>query len=224
MSIIRTTALIAGGSAVAGAGLSVGRDAYKGVKKNLGLIVVLVVVGSALYGSYKVGVWLGRNHQSLTGGVLVRSGALIVLGVCWLGSLLVGMLILGGALMPVPIADMTLAQALAHFTTFDTPAGAISLGLLCVTAVGVLRGLAIRKGRRRAWEADAHNAWFLEGHGLQEIQEDRLRDSYDNGYRLENVLPGELEFMALGHKGMRAYLAFDETGKFTSWSGVVPQR
>ncbi len=37
MSILQTTALIAGGSAVMGAGAAAGRDVYQGVKRNIGL-------------------------------------------------------------------------------------------------------------------------------------------------------------------------------------------
>ena len=152
-----------------------------------------------------------------------RLTSLVVLGGCWLGTLAVGHLLLPGLLVPYTLPE-TLDARIAHFTTFDTAGGTVTLSLAVLAGLGLLRGLTSRGGRRRKWEADAHNLQFFEEHGLREVQEDRLRDSQDNGYRLENVLPDELEFMALGHKSMRAYLTFDETGRYTAWSGIVPQR
>ena len=203
--------------------MTAGRDVYQGAKRNFSTILILVIVGSALYGSYKVGVWWGRNYRSWFGGLLARLTSLVVLGSCWLGTLAVGHLLLPGLLVPYTLPE-TLDARIAHFTTFDTAGGTVTLSLLCLTGLGVLRGLVSRRGHRLKWEADAHNTAFFQDHGLQEIQEDRLRDSQENGYRLENVLPGELEFMALGHPGMCAYLTFDETGKYTAWSSMVPQR
>ena len=52
MSILHAAPLLAGGSAVAGAGLTAGRDVYQGAKRNFSTILILVIVGSALYGSY----------------------------------------------------------------------------------------------------------------------------------------------------------------------------
>lgn len=223
MSILQTTALIAGGSAVVGAGAAAGRDVYQGMKRNIGLILLLILIGSALYGSWWAGIWWGRNYRSWYGGMLMRLVALLTLGSCWLAVIIVGHIIVPGLLVSTPIA-MWNWEVVDHFTTFDTAGGIVTLSLAGLAGLGVLAGLASRTDRRQKWEAAAHNAWFLQTYGLQEIQEDRLRDLDDQGYRLENVLPGELEFMALGQSGMRAYLTFDESGKYTSWSGVVPQR
>lgn len=223
MSILRAASLLAGGSTVAGAGLAAGRDVYQGAKRNFGFILVLILVGSALYGSYKAGSWCGRNYPNWFAGFLARVGALIVLGVCWLGTIVVGEFLVPTAFLPYPYPT-TLPDYVAHLLTFDTLGGTVTLSMLGLAGLGVLRGLGLRRGRRRQWEADAHNVAFFADQGLREVQDDRLRDRDDNGYQLKNVLPGELEFKALGHRSMYAYLTFDETGKFTAWSGLVPQR
>ena len=90
-------------------------------------------------------------------------------------------------------------------------------------------GIKHRKKRRLAWEAETHNSTFLEEHGLETVDVDdkgnlRLRDNVNGiGYRLSDDLniAGELEFMALGRRNKRGYIQYDETGKFTSWSGLV---
>ena len=223
MSILQAASLLAGGSAVAGAGLAAGSDVYQGAKRNFGFILILIIVGSALYGCYKAGSWCGRNYQNGVEGFFARLSALIVFGVCWLGTIVVGEFLIPTAFLPYPYPT-TLTDYVAPLTTFDTLGGTVTLTMLGLAGLGVLRGLTMRRGRRRKWEADAHNVAFFEDQGLQEVQDDRLRDRDGNGYQLKNVLPGELEFKALGHRSMYAYLTLDETGKFTTWSGTVPQR
>lgn len=223
MSILQAAPLLAGGGAVAGAGLALGQDAYRGAKRNIGFILLLIVVGSALYGSYKVGVWWGRNYKDWLYGLIARVGGLIVLTVCWLGTRIVGIIFLPALVPPLPLLEM-LPEHIDHFLTFQTGAGAITLGLLSFTGLGVLVGLGSRPKRSRRWATDAHNTAFFEYHGLQEIQEDRLRDAENTGYSLANALPGELEFKVLGQADMYAYLTFDEAGRYTAWSSGVPQR
>ena len=83
-----------------------------------------------------------------------------------------------------------------------------------------------------AWEAEEYNEHFLDEHGLEVIDADekgnlRLRDYSENiGYRLMDDLEiaGELEFMALGKRNKRGYMHYDDTGKYTDWSGLVDVR
>ena len=90
-------------------------------------------------------------------------------------------------------------------------------------------GVKHRIKRTAAWEAEDHNNAFMEAHGLQVTDTDdkgnlRIREIATNaGYRLmENLnVTGEMEFMALGRRNKRAYIQYDETGKFVHWTGMV---
>ena len=83
-----------------------------------------------------------------------------------------------------------------------------------------------------AWEAEDHNNTFMEAHGLQVVDTDddgnlRIRELATNtGYRLVETLDvtGEMEFTALGRRNKRAYIQYDEAGKFTHWTGLVEAR
>lgn len=239
MSILHAATRIALGATIAGAGLSLGRDLYKGGKKDIGSIILIAVVLSILYGIYKSGVWIAQNYPDLSrrGTFIARTFALI-LGVFCYGSLLgISAFIYSNVnnlerppLFPIseftshPLFEPFMAEFLPRLFAIDTTIGIIFILQTGLLAVGLLIGLSRRNTRQLAYDAEIHNRKFFRQHGLEAIQDDRLRDSHNIGYSLENTLTNELEFKVAGHRGKRAYLKFDQYGKYTSWSGVVTQR
>ena len=80
-NLIKASARIFGGSAVAGMGFSLGRDIYKKVKKpgTKNTIIALIVLAAAVIGTYTGGVWLARNYETIWGSVFKRVGGVIIL-------------------------------------------------------------------------------------------------------------------------------------------------
>ena len=227
VSVARYAPAIIGGSALAGFGLSLGRDIYKKAKRHWPLLLILV----CLAGVYFAGLWLFRNYRTLAGSILKKAGALVVLVLSCTG-IYTGAAIAVGVFAPsVPAPQDEMGNP-----TIGSFPGSLLLWTLIVQGVLFLAGAAVgmshRRKRRLAWEAEEHNEGFLREHDLEVVDADekgnlRLRDlSSSVGYRLVDDLKlgGELEFMALGKRNKRAYLQYDGTGKYTSWSGLTEVR
>jgi len=86
---------------------------------------------------------------------------------------------------------------------------------------GLIKGIFQRSKRRNAWEAEISNKAFLEGVGLTEIEEEMYTDAEGITYRFNSASPDRIVLFAVGRRNKRAYLEFDETGKYVSWSGLV---
>lgn len=97
----------------------------------------------------------------------------------------------------------------------------VTWGFVLFAALGIKRGISQRKQRRLAWEAEAHNYEFMNKIGLAELGNNQFIDEEGNRYRLENEFNSMLELFPLGRRNKRAYIEFDETGKFTNWTGIV---
>ena len=226
-SVARYAPAIIAGSALAGFGLSLGRDIYKKAKRHWPLLLVLV----CLAGVYFAGLWLFRNYRTLAGSFLKKLGALIVLVLSCI-AVYAGTVIALGVFVP---SGLTPQEEMGSSAT-GSFSGFLLLCILIVQGVLFLAGAAVgmshRRRRRHAWEAEEHNERFLREHDLEVVNADekgnlRLRDHSSNvGYRLMDDLKlgGELEFMALGKRNKRAYLQYDDTGKYTSWSGLTEVR
>ena len=206
-SIARHAPSIVAGSALAGFGLAFGRDAYRKAKRYWLLLAFLL----CLAGVFFAALWLFRNYRSVTGAIFKRLGALVVLAACT---------------SIIYTVQATLSADVPYLTEWT-----VSIyGVLFLA--GACMGMQHRRRRWLAWRAEDHNEAFLAGHGLQVVDVDdkgnlRLRDDTDGGaYRLMDDLAvsGELEFMALSRRGKRAYLSYDETGRYTEWSGLVGVR
>ena len=213
--LIRHAPSIIAGSALAGFGLSFGRDAYRKAKEKWPLVVILV----CLVGVFFASMWLFRNYRTATGSLFKTLGALIILA--GLGAGLYYALVVA---FPVVVANEEQADVIIENVQFY---GFGLYGILFLA--GGLVGIKHQKKRRQAWEAETHNAAFLLEQGLETVDVDdkgnlRLRDPINEiGYRLSDDLnvAGELEFIALGKRNKRAYIEYDGTGKFVSWSGLV---
>lgn len=229
-SVGRYAPAIVAGSALSGFGAAFGRDVYRKAKNQWLLILILL----ALVGVFFSGLWLFRNYRTVSGTVLKKTGALIVLAASAI-AVNAAALIVVFQVAPESLLDSGSGARLAMYDYrlfIDPPILWIVLLQLTCFAWGALVGIRHRSKRALAWEAEEHNAAFLEGHGLQVTDTDekgnmRLRDINTNtGYRLMEVLDvtGELEFMALGRRNKRAYIHYDDTGKFTDWTGLVEAR
>ncbi len=217
-SIARYAPAIIGGSALAGFGLSLGRDAYKKAKQNWPILLILV----CLAGVYFAGMWMFRNYRTPAGSILKKSGALIVLVLCCTG-------IHAGA---VAALAMLAPDNMNVESFFSFPLLWITIVQGVLFIAGAIVGMSHRRKRRLAWEAEECNERFLAEHDLEIVDADeqgnlRLRDhSSSVGYRLMDdlELAGELEFMALGKRSKRGYMQYDDTGKYTDWSGLTDAR
>ena len=233
-SVARYAPAIVAGSALAGFGLSLGRDAYKKAKRYWPILLILV----CLAGVYFAGLWLFRNYRTPAGSILKKLGALIALSISCIG------IYTGAAIAVVLFApNIQVSQEEIGDATSSSVNVAIenlfSFPLLWILIVqgalffaGAAVGMNHRRKRRLAWEAEEHNKLFFAEHDLEVVDTDekgnlRLRDHCSNvGYRLMDdlELSGELEFMALGKRNKRGYLQYDVTGKYTNWSGLAEVR
>ena len=234
-SVARYAPSIVAGSALAGFGLSFGRDAYKKAKKNWPLILILV----SLFGVYLSGMWLFRNYRTLVETVFKKLGALILLIASCVG-VYAGISFSALALLPIGIVGLeTTNTSIDNIDIgqiddyiFSFPLLWIFVAQVILFTIGSAMGIGHRKKRLLAWEAEEHNEYFLSEHGLELIDKDekgnpRFRDhTHGVGYRMMDDLEvvGELEFMALGKRNKRGYIQYDDTGKFTHWSGLVDIR
>ena len=80
-SVARYAPAIVAGSALAGFGLSLGRDAYKKAKRYWPILLILV----CLAGVYFAGLWLFRNYRTPVGSILKKFGALVTLSLSCIG-------------------------------------------------------------------------------------------------------------------------------------------
>jgi hypothetical protein len=266
MSLITTSSKIIGGSALAGFGLSFGRDVYKGTKKSIGKLLLLLIFVAALMLLYTTSVWLFRNYASLIGGFFKRLGALALfipsyyitfgglyaifyLAYGWFG---IELTLVPLEILALPIAEYSIEwrsymgeflslvfNSVTETTTNNNDQNSIDGGkeipghmdqkiLILVFFLqhliiffGVVGGVKHRTRRRTVWEAEEHNSEFLRNNGIEELDENNFRDSQGNRYRLHNIFEREIELFAEGRRNMRAYIQVDETGKFSSWSGLV---
>ena len=91
---------------------------------------------------------------------------------------------------------------------------------VAIFTLGVLIGMFQRKKRKHAWEAETYNANFLSKNGFSE-QDGFIIDESGQRYRVENTTPKHIELFPVRRRGKRGYLRLDNTGKISSWSGMV---
>ena len=225
-SIAQLAPTIIAGSALSGFGLSFGRDVYRKTKENWPLLVLLVT----FVGVFFSGLWLFRNYRTVTGTIFKKFSALILFVVS-----VVGLYLLMMAAAPFFILVFgPVVAALVNIVGAKFAGGTILASFILLVSIQVIMfltgafvGIRHRKKRRWAWEAEMHNKRFLVENGLQVISSDehfRLKDIQENlNYRfIEDLdITGSFEFILIGHRNKRAYIEYDETGKFTSWSGLT---
>ena len=200
MSIICSIPETIAGSAVRGFGFAFGRDIYSATKKRSQNILLIAIAVAVLLMNYVSVLWIVRNYQTASQSVLAKLGGLIAFAASYALVFVVSTWV--GEEVPALAAVIVVVQ---H-------------GLILA---GLINGLRHRRKRRLVWEAEDHNAEFFLEHGIEELDEEHYRDSEGNRYRLAHVRPGEIELVAEGKRGKRAYIGVDEEGRFTTWSGMT---
>ena len=196
MRIAQLAPTVLFGSALSALGFSLGKDIYKGGKNSAGGLIGILIVLLLAAGIYYGGVIFSRNYKSTIGELTGKvSGALLVV-----------------------VASFFVFHISRGIGLDDTQS---LLTIAAILVLGLVNGFLQRGPRLLAWEAEFHNDEFLSRAGLIQIDDENLPDALGNRFRLDEVAAGMMEFMVLKRRGRRAFLQFDESGKFTHWSGVV---
>ena len=231
-SLTKLAPQLLAGSAVAGVGFAFGHDIYRATKKHWVPVLILVALTSCLYGLFVSSVWMARNYRTRLGSIGKRLAAFSLFVVCYFVLLYVSVFLIEIASGTTETAGTTIVNPT---TLWETHAGSLadgspmSIGFAVQNAVavgGLILGVIQRRKRRLLWQAEEANATFLVDHGLQQLDEKNMRDSEGNHFELANQFSriNEIEFIAVRQAGKGGYLCYDETGKYTAWSGLVPIR
>lgn len=241
--LIKSSAKILGGSAIAGFGLSFGRDVYKTTKNNLKKIGFLLLIVGVLIGPYIGGVWLSRNYETIWGSIFKRIGALIFLVPCFLVLMVIsgftfilvseegngstpqeitraepayGTVSESGSVEQAAIEDIELSDLYLLRQAFYLPGGILLIGLIA--------GSIQRKKRRDVWDAEHANEQFMIAQGLIE-QEDGTIEEESTGqhYRIDHVGSRRITLFPIGRRGRRAYINIDTDGKYSEFTGLMSQ-
>lgn len=190
-------------SAVAGAGLSIGRDAYRKTRDNFLLIVFAIV---ALAGT-AYGFWnMTRGHARGPVGTFFRTffaNALIIV-------------VSFGLFMFVVAAMSGNGQG-------QEPNTNVLLGGLAIQGVlaagGLVFGLSQRPRRKAAMQVDADNEDFLLRNGFRDVggREQTMLDPSGNELVLDDFRNDAIVFKVKGRRGVRAKILLDGAGRMTSY-------
>lgn len=227
------------GTAVAGFGLSLGRDVYKRAKRTAGnsfaaLLIgflILVALCGAIYLPYKAASKLIDWYPNVMQWFFF---ALIPWGVLgFIGLVLayyVGEIAYYGLVYELPSHIDAEAEPALAMTTFEN-SGAynsfiawLSGYLVVVCGTGFVVGGRRRDVRRRAYAAQQYNQSFLNKIGIKEVDGAASYthvDAQGNQLRLTSIGKDIVEFFVVGRRNKRAFIKVGADGKFTTYSGVV---
>lgn len=197
-----------GGAAVAGFGLSFGRDIYKKSKKNLEIILLLLAV---IFCPFIGGRGLVRGHDRGVFGTIfltiIGSVVLIAIGFCAATFLVFEIVVMGNVdpNNPLPLA------LLGGFVATAVIAG-----------IGILVGLIQRPKRLKAIAIGKANEKFLADNGFRETEGKDITHygPDDLALRFLEAHASRLVFMVVGRRGKRAYIDLDQDGRMIGYSGV----
>ncbi len=231
-SIIKTTSMLLGGSAVASIGFSIGRDMYKNLKKNFKVLVIIMLIFVSVMGAYTAGVWITRNYKTIYGAIFARLGSIIVL--------IPSFAVLGATHLFVDLllkSEGEKANSVVFYQTvknnpnlfFDeiinnisTPMNIPIIVPIVIFTIGLIVGYMHRLKRIKVWDAQKSNILFMENNKLVENQDMTIDDTINGEtYRIEHTGTKRITLMPLGRRGKRAYITIDEAGKYSSFSGIV---
>jgi hypothetical protein len=239
--LIKTSAKILGGSAIAGFGLSFGRDVYKTSKKNLKKIGFILLLAGLLIGTYTGGVWLARNYETIWGSIFKRIGALILLVPCFLvlmgisgfAFILVSETGKGSTPQEITRAEPAYGSASGSGSLEQAATGDIELEDLYllrqafylpggILLIGLIAGSIQRKKRRDVWEAEHANEQFMTAQGLVEHEDGTIEEeSTGQHYRIDHVGSRRITLFPIGRRGRRAYINIDTDGKYSEFTGLM---
>ncbi|MHA6643673.1 hypothetical protein [Mesorhizobium sp. A623] len=197
-----------GGAAVAGFGLSFGRDIYKKSKKNLEIILLLLAV---IFCPFIGGRGLVRGHDRGVLGTIfltiIGSISLIAVGFCTATFLAFEIVVMGkiNPENPLPLA------LLGGFAATAVMAG-----------IGLVVGFIQRPKRLKAIAVGKANEKFLTDQGFRETEGKDITHYDPDGLALRflEAHAGRLVFMVVGRRGKRAFINLDPDGRMIGYSGV----
>lgn len=240
-NLLKSSARILGGSAIAGIGFSFGRDVYRNAKKpdtKNAIIAALIFVG-AILGAYIGGVWLARNYQTIWGSTFKRIAGVIILVPSFAILLIVGSWFTGAPSASVesdvetkvefaeiektPETEGSVSSASADV---ESPSSMFSVGSYffpCgVLLVGLVAGGFQRSKRKTVWAAELANEQFMKDKGLIEHEDGTIEDeSTGQHYRVDHVGTRRITLFPIGRRGKRAYIKIEEGGKYSEFTGII---
>lgn len=235
-NLIKTSARIFGGSAVAGMGFALGRDIYRKAKKERGLLIAIFVIILTFFGNYTGGVWIGRNYRTNSEAILKRLAAVLII----IPSFLILAFIVSlfqhissdrasppTTQIQYQTEELASSQSEGHSIVEQTPdesfmtlAGiTVPLGII---SVGLLAGSKQRRKRQLVWDAEEHNTLFMEENDLVEHEDQTIEDiSTGQNYRVDSIGSRRVTLFPIGRRGKRAYITIDEAGKYEDFIGIT---
>ena len=239
--LIKSSAQILGGSAIAGIGFSFGRDVYKKAKKpgTKNTIIALLVLGGAVIGTYTGGVWLARNYETIWGSIFKRIGGVVIMVPSFVLLLaLASFFVAAFSASEDNQGDDTqeIAETVAVYEPSATDQAAtedldlsgfyppaleayyLPSGILLI---GLVAGAFQRKKRQVVWEAEHANEQFMKDHGLIEHEDETIEEeSTGQHYRIEHLGTKRITLFPIGKRGKRAYININPDGKYSEFTGI----
>jgi len=201
--LVRQAGRVFFGSAVAGAGLSFGRDIYKSVKNNLGLIIVVAV----FFGFISLPYFAGRKSYVWQPN---RLGWFFLVFLPWH---IVG--IIGGLFLLV---------VSLFFVASEEEYKYIGLMIGGLYVAGALIAISKNSAIKNLFLVEEKNKKFLDEIGLEEIDAGgsfNHRDQDGNMLKLNSIGKDIIEFIPVGTRSKRAYITIDKNGFFSNYSGII---
>ena len=227
------------GTAVAGFGLSLGRDIYKRSKKTAGdsliAIIIAFAVMAAIFGAVylpfksasKIVQWY-PNPAKWFFLVLIPWSVAGAVG-AWL-AYNVGEFLYYAAFYDLPPGLDLEADPGIGFETFESSEAfktflmTCSAYLACNFGLGFLVGLNRRAKRKEIYDVEMYNQKFLDSHHIKEVDGGESfthEDGEGHKLRLTSIGKDVVEFFAVGHRNKRAFIKIGPDGRFDTYSGVV---
>lgn len=210
-----TLSLIAAGvgaSAVAGFGLSAGRDIYKNTKKaGGGLLLILAIIFCPFIGAR--GLVRGHNRGFIGTVFLTFIASILLIAIGFVAATF-GAWVIVAMNSPAGSDDGAVLMS----------AALIGAGVTAIIAiVGLLIGLMQRPKRLRIFEVERFNKRFLKEHGFQETDGSDITHYDPDGQPLRflEAHQGKIVFMAVGKRGKRAFINLDSDGRMVGYTGIV---
>lgn len=182
------------GSAVAGVGLSFGRDTYRLTKDNWFLMLAAVLCcGGVPYGAWNIVRGHDRSAAATFWKTYVANGILMLISFTLFSIVVIAM----AGKEPGTAGPVILVVQ-----------GALLM-------IGVLIGLAQRPKRMRQMQVDRHNQIFLDSQGFREVGGNDMTLIAPDGAELkaEDYRDDAIVFKVVGRRSVRAKILIDDAGR-----------
>jgi hypothetical protein len=192
-------------SAVAGAGLSLGRDVYRKTRDNF----IFIVIGAVALAGTTYGIWnMTRGHDRGPVGTLFVTVLMNVV-----------IILVSVALFGVIVMMIASRKEGEHSTTVFMVICAVQATF---AAVGLATGLVQRKKRLEAFQVDKDNEAYLEANGFRDVggNNQTMLDASGNELVLEDFRRDAIVFKVKGRRSVRAKIVLDHTGRMTQYIPV----